>query len=213
MAGQLDRVPDLVLARLGGHAVELPLQLRHLARDADPAQREVAQLRQPLHSRSCSAWLEGVSVTTSLSLREHGEKPADEGALGPRDDRVDVAEPGVRLGQAEVVELLAGRLLDDLGPGEREQGARLRDRDVAEAGEAGEDAGVVGWVITERGTSAASRSSSTAHTVFGSCMSERIPPASARPPEAVTQTSGTPRRSARRRARTSRRRCSPSSRP
>ena len=47
----------------------------------------------------------------------------------------------------------------------------------------------------------ASRRTSTAATVFGSCMSERIPSCMRAPPEAVTATSGTPRSAARSAAR------------
>ena len=61
---------------------------------------------------------------------------------------------------------------------------------------------VVGWVMIEMKAQRASRSSSTAHTVFGSCIRERMPSCMRAPPEAVTQTSGTsPRAGALARAR------------
>src|SRR5204862_6337995 len=61
--------------------------------------------------------------------------------LRPRDDRVEVAEAVVLLGETEVVrELLLRHALDDAGPRERHQGARLREEHVAERREAREDA-------------------------------------------------------------------------
>ena len=58
-----------------------------------------------------------------------------------RNDRVEVAEAVVRLGEAEVVgKLLPRRLRDDARAGERHQRARLREHDVAEAREAREHA-------------------------------------------------------------------------
>jgi hypothetical protein len=53
-----------------------------------------------------------------------------------------VTEAQVRLGEPEVLgQLLPGRLLDDPWAGERDQRSGLRDRHVAEAGEAGQHAG------------------------------------------------------------------------
>ena len=52
---------------------------------------------------------------------------------------------------------------------------------------------VVGCAITVSIGRRASCSSSTAQTVFGSCISERIPSCMRAPPELVTETSGTPR--------------------
>ena len=49
VARELDGAPDLVLARLRRDPVDLALEPRHLAGDADPAQkREVAELGEPL---------------------------------------------------------------------------------------------------------------------------------------------------------------------
>ena len=56
----------------------------------------------------------------------------------------------------------------------------------------------------------ASRRSSTAQTVFGSCISERIPSCMRAPPEAVTETRGTLRSPALSQARTN---FSPTTRP
>ena len=62
--------------------------------------------------------------------------------LGARNDRVEVAEAQVLLGEPEVVrQLLARRLLHDARPGERDQRAGLGDRDVAERRERREHAG------------------------------------------------------------------------
>ena len=60
---------------------------------------------------------------------------------------------------------------------------------------------VVGCVITEMNAAGVWCRTSTAQTVFGSCMSERIPSCMRAPPEAVTQTSGTPLSAARSHAR------------
>ena len=55
---------------------------------------------------------------------------------------------------------------------------------------------VVGWVKTLISAQRASCRSSTAHTVFGICISERIPSCMRAPPDAVTDTSGTRRSTA-----------------
>src|SRR5215831_6854110 len=56
------------------------------------------------------------------------------------DDRVEVTEPEVRLGQAEVVrELLPRRLGDDAWAGERHERTGLGEDDVTEAREARQD--------------------------------------------------------------------------
>src|ERR671936_993081 len=91
--------------------------------------------RRARRSRSRSSW--SVAI-----LREDPQKTPDvRPQLVPRDDGVDVAEAVVRLGETEVVrELLARRLLNDARSGERHERVRLRDDDVAEAGEAREDA-------------------------------------------------------------------------
>ena len=60
---------------------------------------------------------------------------------------------------------------------------------------------MVGCVITEMNAAGFWCRRSTAATVFGSCMSERIPSCMRAPPEAVTQTSGTPFSAARSHAR------------
>ena len=58
------------------------------------------------------------------------------------DDRVEMAEAEVLLGEPEVVgELLAGRLLDDARPGERDERAGLREEHVTEGREAREHPG------------------------------------------------------------------------
>ena len=62
---------------------------------------------------------------------------------------------------------------------------------------------VVGWVITLMNPQRASRRSSIAHTVLGSCMRERIPSCMRAPPDAVTATSGTFRSTAESAARAS----------
>ena len=62
---------------------------------------------------------------------------------------------------------------------------------------------VVGWVITLMNPQRASRRSSIAHTVLGSCMRERIPSCIRAPPDAVTATSGTFRSTAESAARVS----------
>ena len=49
VAGQLDGAPDLVVARLGLHPLELALELRELALEAGPAEElQVPQLGEPL---------------------------------------------------------------------------------------------------------------------------------------------------------------------
>src|SRR5436190_2747516 len=87
-------------------------------------------------SRRWSSWSVAIA-------REEAKEPGHVRLeLGPRDDRVDVAEAKVLLGEPEVLgELLARRLLDDARAGEGHQGAGLRDDHVAEAREAREHAG------------------------------------------------------------------------
>ena len=61
--------------------------------------------------------------------------------IGAGNDRVEVAEAEVLLGKPEVVgQLLLRRLLHDSRPGESDQRAGLRDRDIAERGERREHA-------------------------------------------------------------------------
>src|SRR5690242_5830908 len=73
---------------------------------------------------------------------EDPQEPAEGRAqLGPRDDGIDLAEAEVLLGAAEVVrQLLARQLLHDAGAGERHERAGLGEEDVAQRGEACEDA-------------------------------------------------------------------------
>ena len=108
-----------------------------------------------------------------------------------------------------------GGLLDHARPGERHQRARLGDRDVAERGEAARSRRPSsGGAITEMNGTPASRSASTAATVFAICISARMSSCMRAPPEAATETSGTPWRApGRRRARTSHRPPSPCCRP
>src|SRR5439155_18189096 len=81
--------------------------------------------------RSCSTapWVPSASVAIWLEEREHAAEERPQ--LGSRDDRVEMAKALVRLCRPEVLgQLLAGRLLDNSGAGEREKRARLGDDDV-----------------------------------------------------------------------------------
>ena len=73
---------------------------------------------------------------SSASPGKEAEEPRQVPALlGSRDDGVEVSEAKVLLREPEVVgQLLLRRLLHDPGPGERDQRAGFRDRDVAEPG-------------------------------------------------------------------------------
>ena len=133
--GELDRAPDLLVASArprSARAAAGAARARRRAR-APPRSGSVAQLAQPLAQAAL-----GLTRPLAKSRRTR----ADVGAqLGPRDDRVEVAEAEVGLGEAEVVgQLLARRLLDDPRAGERDQRAGLGDGDVAEAREAREHA-------------------------------------------------------------------------
>src|SRR5262249_28590149 len=79
--------------------------------------------------------------SSSAAIAEESQSAAEEGPqLAPGQDRVEVAEAKVRLGETEVVgQLLARRLLDDARAREREQRFRLGDDDVAKAREARQD--------------------------------------------------------------------------
>ena len=88
-------------------------------------------------------------------------------------------------------QLLPGRLRDDARAGEGHQRARLGDQHVAEAREAGQQAAGRGVRDDEMSAQPASCGSSTAQTVFGSCISDRMPSCMRAPPDADTETSGT----------------------
>src|SRR5581483_5396626 len=112
------------------------------------------------------------------------EEPQEAGQgrpqLRPWNDRVDVAEPVVLLGEAEVVrQLLARDLLHDARARERHERARLREQHVAKLASTPP---VVGCTITLMSAWPASCRSSTAATVFGSCMRARIPSCMRAPP-------------------------------
>src|SRR6184192_1435215 len=84
--------------------------------------------RRVRRSRSRSSW----SVAIRAEKPQKARHVAPE--LGSRDDRVDVAETKVLLGEAEILrQLLARRLLDDARPGEGEQSPGLGDDHIAEA--------------------------------------------------------------------------------
>src|SRR5215208_1178298 len=87
--------------------------------------------RRVSRSRRWSSWSVAIASEQTKEARQVRLQ------LRPRDDRVDVAETQVLLGEAEVVrKLLARRLLDDPGAGEREQRTRFRNDHIAEAREA-----------------------------------------------------------------------------
>src|SRR4051812_12153714 len=87
--------------------------------------------RRARRSRRCSSWSVAIA-------REQSQQPRNVRLeLATRDDRIDVAEAQILLGEAEVFrELLARRLLNDARAGERKQRTRLRHHHVTEAGEA-----------------------------------------------------------------------------
>ena len=136
VAGELDRAPDLLVGRLG---------LRSARAGAGAARARRRASRRRAAERCCS--LRQPLAQPALGLTRHCRRAAGAAAdvgpqLGARDDRVEVAEAEVRLGEAEVVrELLARGLLDDARAGERDQRAGLGDGHVAEAREAREHAG------------------------------------------------------------------------
>ena len=127
-------------------------------------------------------------------LKEPQEPRQVRALLGSGDDGVDVAEAQVVLGEREVVgQLLARDALDHARAGEGDQRARLGDRHVAERREARERAARrrMGEHDEDRAGRASCRSS-TAQTVFGSCISEKIPSCMRAPPELETVSSGVP---------------------
>ena len=164
--------------------VDLPLQALELARRA--SRRRAAGGSASVRAARAAAARAQSGASNSLSSR------ASVGAqLGARHDRVDVAEAEVLLGAAEVVgELLARDLLHDARAGEGHERVRLGERDVAERREAREHAAGrrVRHHAEERAAGVAEVLDGA--TVFGSCMSARIPSCMRAPPELVTATSG-----------------------
>src|SRR5262245_32245543 len=81
--------------------------------------------------------------SASAGIAEEPQYPAEVGPQpGSLDDRVEMAETEVGLGEPEVLgQLLSGRLLNDPRAGERDQCSRLGDRHVSETREAREHAG------------------------------------------------------------------------
>ena len=132
---QLDRLPDLVVARLLLETVDLVLEPLELAGQLRPAEElHGAELTEPL----AQAHL-GFARHAQFFSKRPSSCDSFPPELRPRDDRVEVAEAVARLGEPEVVrQLLARRLRDDPRAREGHERARLRDRDVAEAGEARE---------------------------------------------------------------------------
>ena len=127
MAGELDRVPDLVGRRLGRDPLDLALELRQLARDADAAdERQVLAASRAARAAGAARPRARAAQPRAASVEEREEPAQERAQVGAADDRVEVAEAAVRLGQAEVVgELLAGGLLHDARAGEDDQRAGL----------------------------------------------------------------------------------------
>src|SRR5512132_4036232 len=93
-----------------------------------------SRLRLRNRVRRSRRWISWSVATTGEESEEAGHVRLQ---LGPRHDRVDVAEAQVLLGKAEILrKLLARRLLHDARARERDQRAGLCDDDVAETGEA-----------------------------------------------------------------------------
>ena len=100
-------------------------------------------------------------------------------------------EAQVLLGEPEIVrQLLAGRLLHDAWAGEGDQRAGLGDSHIAEAGERREYTGRRRVRHDDDHRPAGVVQILDGDTVFGSCISERIPSCMRAPPELVTATSG-----------------------
>ena len=210
MACELDRAPDLLVGRRRLDPLELPLQPLELAgkpRAAEEPQRSAACSSR---SRRRSSW----------SVAIAGEQPEQAGEYVLSSGRGTIASMWPKRRFCSARPKSSGSFSRVVcwttrGPVKDEQRARLGDDHVAEAREAREHAGRRRVCHDADHRLPASWRSSTAQTVFGSCISERIPSCMRAPPEAVTETSGTPRSrgavaSARR---TSRRRRCPSSRP
>ena len=189
MPGELDRAPDRLVASCPPSGARAALAAAPPRRETRAPRRSGSRERPESRSRRLSSW-------SSLGhAKSRSSRARCVALLRSRNDRVEVAEPQVLLGEPEVVrQLLARGLLDDARAGERDQRARLGDRDVAERlRRSRARPPVVGCAITMNIGSRASCRSSTAQTVFGSCISERIPSCMRAPPELVTETSGTPR--------------------
>ena len=210
VAGELDRAPDLLVGRVLAQPLELTLQALELGESFVPRRSFTPESwARRSRSPSSASWLIPWLRTGAGAGRASAAAPV------ARHDGVDVAEAEVRLGEPEVVgQLLARRLRDDAGAGERGQRTGLGEDHVAEAREAGGHA-ARGRVREDREQRAAgvvqladrARRSSAAASARGS------PPASARRPRRRPRRDArAPRPRARRRARTARPRRCPSSR-
>ena len=210
VARELDRAPDLVLGRVGLAREPLELALEPLLLAARRACRAGAA-----GSRAGSA------APRSLRSASPGKEPEEprqvRTLLGSGDDGVDVAEAEVLLGERRSRRAASRVVICWTTRGPVNAISAPGSAIVTSPSDAklASTPPVVGWASTTNIGSPASCRSSTAQTVFGSCISERIPSCMRAPPELETvqqRRAALDRRVARAR-RTSRRRRSPSSRP
>src|SRR5579884_44170 len=187
MAGELDRPPDPLVRRVLLQPLQLLLEARRLGVEPCAAQpREARERRQPLPQVDLVL---GVAHAKSLSTRARYGRCSPRGTIASRwpKRRFCSASPKSSGSFSRVVcWTTRGPVNAISAPGS------ATVTSPSDANDASTPA-VVGCVITVIIGSLASCRSSTAQTVFGICISERIPSCIRAPPELVTVTSGTPR--------------------
>ena len=211
MARELDAMPDLLVAGVRSEPLELALQALRLGARAS--------CRGAASPRRASPGGRGARARPPCSRRatEQPQQPSHRRPqLASRHDRVDVAEPVVGLRQPEVVrELLARRLRNHPRPRERHQGARLGEQ-ARRRGSRSSPAARPSWDARARKAARRPRRAGPRPRTRSSAAASATgcPPASGHHPKPTrTPARRAPRPPPRMRARTSRRRRSPSNRP
>src|SRR5689334_2156364 len=191
MACELDRPPDLLVGRLRLQPLELPLESFGLTVDA-----RAAQEGQPREPRQALSEVDLVILLAHPRLPANNRKRRDRygrcsgrGTIASRwpKRRFCSASPKSSGSFSRVVCCTTRGPVNAM----RAPGSAIVTS-PSEANDASTPA-VVGCAITVSIGTPASCRSSTAQTVFGSCISERIPSCMRAPPELVTETRGTPR--------------------
>src|SRR4051794_12410324 len=187
MAGELDRAPDRLVARVGLQPLQLLLEPFALTVDAHPAQKR--QPRKPAQAAAEADLLLALAHAKSLRRRVRCSRCSARGTIAstwPK-RRFCSASPKSSGSFSRVVCCTTrGPVKAISAPGSATVTSPSQANDASTPA-------VVGCAITVIMGMRASCRSSTEHTVFGSCISERIPSCMRAPPELVTETSGTDR--------------------
>ena len=189
VARELDALPDLLVRGVVLEPLELALQALELGREPRPAQElDPAQLGQPVAEAELGVVRHAGLANSRISCATTGRAAR----CAARSGRCGRSGGSTRRGRSRpgASRASSGRRR----AGRRTTSARRARRASTSPSEAklASRPPVVGWVSTEIITPPDSCSSSSAQTVFGSCISARIPSCMRAPPEEETETSGSP---------------------